>query len=310
MRVLITGAGGYIGSVMCQEFLRHSHEVVAVDRPVAARNLMHVWGHKLFRWIPGDVTDAKASWWSEVQNVDAVIALAALVGQDACKGQNEEQAYKTNRDAVSRLVNRMRSDQAILTPNTNSGYGCGFAAKRGEYTELDSMDPQSAYGRSKVAGEAAVLEHPRGVSFRLGSGMGVSPAMRWDLLAHDFLLKVLRSEGSIDLYQPNAVRNFVHVRDIARAFRWAACGRLPGVFNLNHPVHCPKRMIVRSCMEALARCGVPVSVVIDEVPGTDADGRDGLISSEKICKAGFHFEHSLEDALFEVATLARDGGIQ
>ena len=104
----------------------------------------------------------------------------------------------------------------MLLPITNSGYGVGEAGKF--CTEETPIRPVSLYGRDKVEVEQTLLDrHPAAISFRLATVFGMSPRMRLDLLVNDFTYRAY-TDRFIVLFESHFKRNFIHVRDVARAF--------------------------------------------------------------------------------------------
>src|SRR5262249_52115311 len=102
-----------------------------------------------------------------------------------------------------------------LLPNTNSGYGVG---ERDTFcTEKSPLRPISLYGRTKVQAETAVLEAGNAITFRLATVFGLSPRMRLDLLVNDFTYRAVHDRAVI-VFEGHAKRNYVHVRDVTRAF--------------------------------------------------------------------------------------------
>src|SRR6202008_3218591 len=85
-------------------------------------------------------------------------------------------------------------------------------------TEETPIRPVSLYGRDKVEVERTLLErHRSAISLRLATVFGMSPRMRLDLLVNDFTYRAV-TDRFIVLFQAEFKRNFIHVRDIARAF--------------------------------------------------------------------------------------------
>ena len=74
----------------------------------------------------------------------------------------------------------MQSDQKVLFPVTNSGYGIG--EKNAFCTEESPLRPVSEYGQMKVEVEKAFLDKGNAITFRLATVFGMSPRMRMDLL--------------------------------------------------------------------------------------------------------------------------------
>ncbi len=114
------------------------------------------------------------------------------------------------------MLDEISREQRVLLPVTNSGYGVGEAGKF--CTEETPIRPISLYGRDKVEVERMLLDrHPSAISFRLATVFGMSPRMRLDLLVNDFTYRAC-TDRFIVLFESHFKRNFIHVRDVARAF--------------------------------------------------------------------------------------------
>ena len=123
-----------------------------------------------------------------------------------------------NRDAVINLAKRVSRNQLVIYPTTNSGYGVGEG--NAFCTEESPLRPVSLYGRTKVEAEQAVLETCNGVSLRLATVFGMSPRMRLDLLVNDFTWRAV-TDRAVVLFEPHFRRNYIHVRDVVKAFMHA-----------------------------------------------------------------------------------------
>jgi nucleoside-diphosphate-sugar epimerase len=186
-------------------------------------------------------------------------------------------------------------DQKIVMPTTNSAYG---TTKVGEVSsETSALNPISSYARHKVEVEAALMEHPLNVSFRLATVFGMSPRMRLDLLVNDLCYRAIH-ERSVVLFEADFIRNYVHVRDVSKVLRWAidsekATGE---IFNFGlTEANLSKRMLC----EAIQR-HVPSFVFVEAEFGKDPDQRNYTVSNAKIELAGFSFEFGLDRGLSEL----------
>src|SRR5512137_268873 len=142
LRILVTGAAGYIGSVLCGRLLEAGHAVTALDSLVyGQRGLLPYCASPRFDFVFGDVRD-EAVVRHCLRTADAVVHLAAVVGAPACDA-DPWAASSVNLDSVL-LLDRLRSrNQVVVYPNTNSGYG----ATGGDIpcTEETPLSPLSLY---------------------------------------------------------------------------------------------------------------------------------------------------------------------
>ena len=139
--------------------------------------------HPCFDLVRGDVRDHDVMR-PLLKNADIIIPLAALVGAPLCDRDPLAATAPTKTPSCG-CRRTSASDQRIVIPISNSGYGVGEAGKF--CTEESPIRPVSLYGRDKVETERIVLErHPNCVSLRLATVFGMSPRMRLDLLVNDF----------------------------------------------------------------------------------------------------------------------------
>src|SRR5215475_4687001 len=212
--ILVTGGAGYLGSILVPELLAAGHAVTVLDsfmfRQLPFGHVCHEPGLSIARGDAREVSILKPL----VREADVVIPLAALVGAPICE-RDPTAAVTTNRDAIKTLVGMLSKDQLIVTPISNSGYGIG---ERGKHcTEETPLRPVSLYGRTKVEAEAIALGHANSISLRLATVFGMSPRMRLDLLVNDFTYRAY-FDRFIVLFESHFKRNYIHVRDVVRAF--------------------------------------------------------------------------------------------
>jgi nucleoside-diphosphate-sugar epimerase len=202
----------------------------------------------------------------------------------------------TNRDAIKTLVGMLSTNQLIVTPISNSGYGIG---EKGKYcTEESPLRPVSLYGRTKVEAEAIALTHANSISLRLATVFGMSPRMRLDLLVNDFTFRAV-FDRAVVLFEAHFKRNYIHVRDVARAFMHAMARSADmGGQAYNVGLSDANLSKLELC-EAIAR-HVPGFVCTQSNIAQDPDKRDYIVSNAKIEATGFRPKFSLDDGIQEL----------
>ena len=294
-RILVTGGAGYLGSIMVPELLAAGHSVTVLDsfmfRQMPFGHVCHAPGLSIVRGDAREVSILK----SLVREADVVIPLAALVGAPICE-RDPTAAVTTNRDAVKTLVGMLSKDQLIVTPISNSGYGIG---ERGKHcTEGTPLRPVSLYGRTKVEAEAIALSHANSISLRLATVFGMSPRMRLDLLVNDFTYRAV-FDHAVVLFEAHFKRNYIHVRDVARAFMHAM-SRSAGMRGQAYNVGLSDANLSKlELCEVIAR-HVPGFVFIQSNIAEDPDKRDYIVSNAKIEGTGFKPKFSLDDGIREL----------
>lgn len=215
--ILVTGGAGYLGSVLVPELLAAGHRVTVLDNFMYNQSSLFGLSHfENFNVVNGDARQ-EDTLKPLVKEADYVFPLAALVGAPLCK-KDPVGATTINRDAVATLAKLMGRDQRMIIPITNSGYGVG---EQGKYcTEELPLRPVSLYGTVKVEAEKIALERESAISLRLATVFGMAPRMRIDLLVNDFVYRAV-NDAAVVLFEAHFKRNYIHIRDVARAFMHA-----------------------------------------------------------------------------------------
>lgn len=294
-RILVTGGAGYIGSVLVPDLLSCGYSVTVLDALIYNQtSLLNCCSNKNFNFVKGDICD-EALLKSLIQESDIIIPLAAIVGAPACK-INPTLTKLVNYDAQMTMVKMITPSQKVVFPCTNSGYGIG---ETDAYcTEESPLKPISEYGKMKVAIEGAFLENGNAVTLRLATVFGMSPRMRMDLLVNDFVYRAFK-DGSIVLFEENFRRNYIHIKDVAKAFIFAIDHheKMKGEpYNVGlSTANLTKIQLCERIKEHLPRLYIHPAPI-----GEDPDKRDYLVSNEKIEALGWQPDYSLDDGIIEL----------
>ena len=295
MKILVTGAAGYIGSVMVPALLRRGYEVVAIDNFMYNQSsLLDCCNDKKLTVIRGDVRD-KGLISKYIKDADTIFPLACITGVPACN-RDPVAAKTTNLDAVKMLLELRNKRQVIIFPTTNSGYGVG---QEGIHcTEDTPLNPISLYGRLKVDIEKLLMDAGNCITLRLATAFGISPRMRIDLLVNDFTYRAV-SDHFVVLFEANFKRNYIHVRDIAKAF-------IHCLENFDKMKDQPYNVGLSDanlskmelCQEI--RKQVPDFYFVESEIGEDPDKRNYIVSNDKIERTGFKPDVSLQNGIAEL----------
>jgi len=295
MKILVTGGAGYIGSVLVPELLGKGHEVIVVDNFMYNQHsLLDCCHNKKLTIIRGDVRD-KTLISQCMQNVDAIFPLACLTGAPQCS-KDPIGAQTINFDAINMILELRKKNQKIIFPTTNSGYGVG---QEGIFcTEKTPLNPISLYGRLKVDIEKLVLESGNSLTLRLATVMGVSPRMRLDLLVNDFTYRAVNDRFLV-LFESHFKRNYVHVRDVAKAFIHCL-DNFETMKNEPYNVGLSEANLSKWELCEEIKKQVPDFYFVEAEIGEDPDKRDYIVSNEKIEATGFTADYSLQQSIAEL----------
>lgn len=294
-KILITGGAGYIGSTLVPVLLQEGYLVTVLDSLVFGQSsLLDCCANPNFDFIKGDICDT-ALMSSVLPKFDIIIPLAAIVGAPACK-LSPHLAKMVNYDAPLQMIDKLSPNQMMLFPTTNSGYGIG--EKDSFCTEESPLRPISEYGVTKVEIEKAYLDTGNAITFRLATVFGMSPRMRMDLLVNDFTYRAYK-DRFIVLFEENFRRNYIHVRDVAKAFLFGINNfdQMKGQpFNVGlSSANLTKRQLCEKIKEY-----VPELYIHSAPVGEDPDKRDYIVSNEKIESLGWSPDHSLDSGIKEL----------
>ena len=295
MKILITGAAGYIGSVLVPILLQNDHEVIAIDNFMYKQtSLLDCCHYDNFTLINGDVRNS-ALIEENMKKVDAILPLACLTGAPLCD-KDPITAKAVNFEAIKTILEKRSPSQMVIFPTTNSGYGVG--EKGIHCTEETPLRPVSLYGQLKVEIEKMILDSGNSMTFRFATVFGVSPRMRLDLLVNDFTYRAYY-DRFIVLFEAHFKRNYLHVRDAARAFMYGL-DNFEKMKGEAYNVGLSDANISKAELCEVIKTQIPNFYFSEAEIGEDVDKRDYIVSNEKIESAGFKTKHSLTYGIKEL----------
>jgi nucleoside-diphosphate-sugar epimerase len=290
MKVLVTGGAGYLGSILVRLLLAKDDQVRVMDNLMYGRgSLSDLSDRKGFHLVEADLRDSNAVA-SALHDVDAVVHLAAIVGDPACT-KNPDLARAVNMQASLNLIDAalLAGVSRFVFASTCSNYG-RIADTSTPVDEDHELKPVSLYAETKVAVEQALLarssDQIASTILRFATLYGVSPRMRFDLTVNEFV-KSMSVDRKLVVYGEQFWRPYVHVFDAARAIATvldAPTGEVAGkVFNVGETQeNYRKADLVEIIRER-------VGLVDVEYVSKAEDPRDYKVSFERI-RAGLGYE--------------------
>jgi nucleoside-diphosphate-sugar epimerase len=294
-KILVTGAAGYIGSMLTTELVRLGYSVIAIDIQKYDKNsLSHLFFYKNFQFINADITK-EIVIKKYIKDVDFIIPLAALVGAPLCE-KFKNKAKKTNIDSIRIILKYIKHNQKIIYPTTNSGYGVG---QKNKFCDENSpLKPISLYGATKAEAEKLIMKHNNSICFRLATVFGFSHRMRTDLLVNNFVMNAVKYK-KLSIFEPHFRRNYVHIKDVVNAFVFSIINfsRLKNnIYNLGlSSANLSKISLAKKIKTLIKKLRI---VIIKNA--SDPDKRDYYVSNKKIEKAGFKPSVTLEEGIKEL----------
>ncbi len=291
MKILVVGGAGYVGGGIVDN-LKHNHRVTVYDSLIYEESF-----RKDVDFVYGDVRDHDKLKKLLDEN-DAVIWLAALVGDGAC-AINPELTFEINSESVRFLAQNFK--KRIVFLSTCSVYG----AQEGLLDETSTINPLSEYASSKVQAEE-YLQDSNAIIFRLGTLFGISDEfsrIRLDLVVNILVTKAL-TESKLTVFGGDQWRPLLHVTDVANAISHTIESDIVGIFNL----HYENYKIIDIANEIVSK--IP-SAKIETTPMKFQDSRNYQVSSEKLLKeSGFKAEVDLLTGIKQVNELISSNRIK
>lgn len=291
MKVLIVGGAGYVGGGIV-DLLSKENEVTVYDSLIYENSY-----RKNVDFIFGDIRDYK-----KINNIldqyDAVIWLAALVGDGAC-AINPALTHEINSETVKNLAKNFKGKIVFLS--TCSVYG----AQEGILDESSEVNPLSEYASSKLIAEKYLADSDS-IIFRLGTLFGIGD--KFSRIRLDLVVNILTTKAYIDkkmsVFGGEQWRPLLHVKDVANAIAHTLDTQTNGVFNL----HYKNFKIIEIANEIKNKIS---DVEIETTPLPFQDARNYQVSSDKLRDAtGFQASVDLIQGINEMYELISSNRIK
>lgn len=295
MKILVTGACGYKGTILVPKLLAAGHEVVAVDTMWFGKFLNEQDG---LTCIQGDVRDND---FVDLAQVEAVIHLASIAN-DPCGDLNPKLTWE-----VSVLATMQLADKAVragvkqfIYASSGSVYGI---SDEPQVTEDLPLLPISEYNKTKMCAERVLLSYSDEMAIQIvrpATVCGVSPRMRLDVSVNLLTMSALDKQ-KITVFGGKQVRPNIHIDDITDLYLFLLDrSELTGIYNAGF-----ENMSIMAIAEAVAE-NFPTE--IDVTPSNDP--RSYRLNSDKLLATGFAPKKTVADAVSEIIAAYQGGRLK
>ncbi|MCB7159081.1 NAD-dependent epimerase/dehydratase family protein [Bacillus subtilis] len=223
MKILVTGAAGFIGSHLCEELLKDKkHNVIGIDDFIGPtpfslklKNLKNLLPEKRFTFIKENLLTADLA--PLLEGVDVIFHLAAIPGVRSSWGNHFHPYAAHNIQALQRLLEACRehSIQTFVFASTSSVYG----EKQGKVSENTSLSPLSPYGVTKLTGEKLchVYKQSFGIPIVILRFFTVyGPRQRPDMAFHRLIKQHLQQKPLTIFGDGQQSRDFTYISDCVK----------------------------------------------------------------------------------------------
>jgi nucleoside-diphosphate-sugar epimerase len=306
-KVMVTGAGGYIGTQLVRDLVKAGHEVTAVDRFFFGKEALSEFiGNKQVTIKQKDIRDLDQS---DFKGHDAVCDLACLSNDPA--GEIDPQlTYQINRDGRIHVAKTAKQEGVAkyIISSSCSVYGKG---EEPQVSETSRTNPISVYAKSTLEAEQqnlSIADNNFSVTaLRNATVFGLSTRMRFDLVVNLMTLTAFKKGRIIVLGGGLQWRPLVHLTDVSRAFTSVINSKADlvnrEIFNIGLDNFQIKNLAY------LVREELPFPVEIEIAPD-DADKRDYNVGFQKANeKIGFKAKVDIKHGIREIYLALKSGKV-
>jgi len=217
MRIVITGAAGYVGSYLAQKLIAGGHSVFLIDNYFIPSHITSVSG------VPINKIDIRES--IDLSEYDVLVHLAAISGIKRCN-DNPELAYSVNYQGTINLSKTFKG--RVVFASTSAVYG---EAKQPIINESHSTQTISRYGETKYLAEKICLNAHSYAILRFSNiyGKGIT----WKRTVTDNFIDCAIKKEPITIHGDGKQRrDFVHINDAVCAYWLAIKSEVSGIYNI------------------------------------------------------------------------------
>lgn len=292
MKILVTGACGYKGSVLVPKLLKAGHQVVGFDIQWFGNFLEP---HPDLTVVCADVRNKDEI---DLRGIDAIIHLSS-VANDPCGDLDPKLTWEISCLATMELADKAVRNGVKRFIYASSGSVYGLKDEE-QVTEDLELVPISEYNKTKMCAERIMLSYSNDMTVQIvrpATVCGYSPRQRLDVSVNMLTMQAILN-GRITVFGGNQTRPNIHIDDITDLY----------LFLLDHPEHtgiynAGFENISILDIAKLVQKHVPAEIVLTE----SNDPRSYRVNSDKLLKTGFRPKKTVEDAIIELIGMHSQG---
>lgn len=295
MRILVTGACGYKGTVLVPKLLAAGHAVVAFDIMWFGN---HLKPHPQLTVVKGDVRNIEEI---NLDGIDAIIHLSSIAN-DPCGDLDPKLTWEVSALATMQLADKAvrKGVKRFIYASSGSVYGI---KDEDQVTEDLELKPISEYNKTKMVAERVLLSYKDDMVMQMlrpATVCGYSPRMRLDVSVNMLTMQAL-IKRKITVFGGKQTRPNIHIDDITDAY----------IFLLDNPQHTGvynagfENISILDIAERVTR-QVEAEIVVTE----SNDPRSYRVNSDKLLATGFRPKKTVDDAISGIIQKFRSGELK
>ena len=295
MKVLVTGACGYKGTVLVPKLLAAGHSVVAVDTMWFGNDLSP---HSRLEIIRGDVRDPAQL---PLTGIEAIIHLSS-VANDPCGDLDPKLTWEVSCLATMQLADKAArmGIRHFIYASSGSVYGLKEEA---DVTENLDLVPLSEYNKTKMVAERVLLSYANEMVVQVvrpATVCGLSPRMRLDVSVNMLTMQAL-TLGEITVLGGEQTRPNIHIDDITDLYLFLLeHPNVTGIYNAGFENLSILAIAEMASQKAQAKIRI--------LPSNDP--RSYRVNSDKLLATGFKPKKMVIDAIDEICKAHHEGRLR
>ena len=295
-KILITGGGGYVGSLLVQELLKKNYKITVVDTFWFGNYLPK---NKNLKILKKNILNLRNS---DFKRIDCVIHLASIANDNAAD-IDQKFAWETSCLGTKIICDLAKNNniKKFIYASSGSVYG---VKKEKQVTENLSCEPVSVYNKSKMVAEKIVLSYKEDfqtIIVRPSTLYGYSPRMRLDLTINILCYHAYKF-NKVTIFGGKQWRPYLHIKDM-----------------VNFYLHCLKRKKMRGTYN-ISQGNVTLDQTAEKIKlfmpkckiahTKSNDIRSYRLNSDRAIKSGFRFVTNINDEIQNLLKLLKDKKIK